>query len=79
MSKTLLKAFDKQGVKTFLNTKCENFRVGKDSVKVDLVEGDKKTEVEAEVRHQRLPPTERTPDHEETSPIAAERTVTARP
>ncbi len=49
VSKSLLKSFDKQGIKTFLNTKCENFRVGKDSVKVDLVEGDKKTEVEAEV------------------------------
>jgi len=31
------------------NTKCENFRVGKNSVKVDLVAGDQKTEVEAEV------------------------------
>ena len=49
VSKTLLKSFDKQGIKTHLNTKCENFRVGADSVKVDLVEGDKKTEVEAEV------------------------------
>jgi dihydrolipoamide dehydrogenase len=49
ISKGLLRSFDKQGIKTHLNTKCENFRVGKDSVKVDLVEGDKKTEVEAEV------------------------------
>lgn len=49
VAKTLQKSFDKQGVKTFLNTKCENFRVGKKSVKVDLVEGGKKTEVEADV------------------------------
>lgn len=49
VSKTLHKAFDKQGVKTFVNTKCENFRVGKNSVKVDLVTGDSKIEVEAEV------------------------------
>jgi dihydrolipoamide dehydrogenase len=33
-----------------VNTKCENFRVGKaSSVKVDLVTGDKKTEVEADL------------------------------
>ena len=49
VSKTLHRSFEKQGLTIHLNTKCENFRVGKDSVKVDLVEGDKKTEVEAEV------------------------------
>ncbi len=49
VAKTLHRAFDKQGVKTFINTKCENFRVGKNSVKVDLITGDKKEEVEAEV------------------------------
>jgi dihydrolipoamide dehydrogenase len=49
VSKTLHRAFDKQGVKTFVNTKCENFKVGKDSVKVDLVTGDNRTTVEAEV------------------------------
>jgi dihydrolipoamide dehydrogenase len=49
VSKTLTRAFEKQGVALHVNTKCENFRVGKDSVKVDLVAGDKKTEVEAEM------------------------------
>ncbi len=49
VSKTLARSFEKQGVALHLNTKCENFRVGKDLVKVDLVAGDKKTEVEAEV------------------------------
>ncbi|MFH1496740.1 MAG: dihydrolipoyl dehydrogenase [Verrucomicrobiota bacterium] len=49
VAKTLHRAFDKQGIKTYLNTKCENFRVGKNSVKVDLVTGDKTEEVEAEV------------------------------
>lgn len=48
VSKVLQRAFDKQGVTTFLNTKCENFRVGTKSVKVDLITGDKKQEVEAE-------------------------------
>jgi dihydrolipoamide dehydrogenase len=32
-----------------VDTKCENFRVGKGSVKVDLVKGDQRTEVEAEL------------------------------
>ncbi|PTY04704.1 dihydrolipoyl dehydrogenase [Opitutaceae bacterium EW11] len=49
VSKTLTRAFDKQGIKSYVNTKCENFRVGKDSVKVDLVQGETRTEVEAEV------------------------------
>jgi dihydrolipoamide dehydrogenase len=49
VSKTLHKAFEKQGIAVHLGTKCENFRIGKDSVKVDLVAGDKKTEVEAEL------------------------------
>ena len=49
VSKTLARSFEKQGIALHVNTKCENFRVGKDSVKVDLVAGDKKTEVEAEV------------------------------
>src|SRR5690606_5794872 len=49
VSKTLHLAFVKQGIKLRVDTKCENFRVGKNSVKVDLVSGDKKTEVEAEV------------------------------
>jgi dihydrolipoamide dehydrogenase len=49
ISKTLHRALEKQGITIFTGTKCENFRVGKDSVKVDLVTGDKKQEVEAEV------------------------------
>ena len=49
IARTLNRAFDKQGIATHVNTKCENFRVGKDNVKVDLIAGDKKTEVEAEV------------------------------
>ncbi len=49
VSKAVHRAFDKQGIKVHVNTKCENFRVGKDSVKLDLVEGEKKTELEAEV------------------------------
>ena len=49
ISKTLHRSLEKQGIKIHLNTKCENFRVGKSSVKVDLLAGDQKTEVEAEV------------------------------
>ena len=49
ISKTLRRALEKQGITILTETKCENFRVGKDSVKVDLVTGDKKQEVEAEV------------------------------
>jgi len=49
VAKTLAKSFEKQGVALHTNTKCENFRVGEGSVKVDLVTGEKKTEVEAEV------------------------------
>jgi len=49
ISKTLSRSFEKQGITMHVNTKCENFRVGKNSVKVDLVAGESKTEVEAEV------------------------------
>ena len=49
VSKTLHRAFEKQGIAIHLGTKCENIRVGKDAVKVDLVAGDQKTEVEAEL------------------------------
>ncbi len=49
VSKTLHRAFEKQGIAVHLGTKCENFRVGKNSVKVDLVAGDTRTEVEAEL------------------------------
>ncbi|MDE3084790.1 MAG: dihydrolipoyl dehydrogenase [Verrucomicrobiota bacterium] len=48
ISKTLRRSFEKQGIAIHAGTKVENIRVGKDSVKVDLVAGDKKTEVEAE-------------------------------
>ncbi len=49
ISKTLQRSFEKQGVKIRTGTKCENFRVGENSVKVDLVKGDEKEEIEAEV------------------------------
>ena len=49
VSKTLHRAFEKQGMAVHVGTKCENFRVGKDSVKLDLILGDKKTELEAEL------------------------------
>jgi dihydrolipoamide dehydrogenase len=48
-SKAVHRSFEKQGVKVLVDTKCENFRVGKDSVKVDLVTGDKRVEVESDV------------------------------
>ena len=49
VAKLLHRSFEKQGITVHVNTKCENFRVGKKSVKLDLVAGDKKTEVEADV------------------------------
>jgi len=49
ISKTLQRSLEKQGITILTGTKCENFRVGPASVKVDLVTGDKKQEVEAEV------------------------------
>jgi dihydrolipoamide dehydrogenase len=49
VSKTLRRSFEKQGIDLQVGTKVENVRVGKNSVKVDLVAGDQKTEVEAEV------------------------------
>lgn len=49
VSKLLHRSFEKQGIVVHVDTKCENFRVGKKSVKLDLVVGDKKTELEAEV------------------------------
>ncbi|HXN35402.1 MAG TPA: dihydrolipoyl dehydrogenase [Opitutaceae bacterium] len=48
VSRTLHRAFEKQGIAVHTGTKCENFRVGKGSVKVDLVAGDAKSSVEAE-------------------------------
>jgi len=49
VAKTLQRSFEKQGIAVHTGTKCENFRVSAESVKVDLIAGDKKTEVEAEV------------------------------
>jgi dihydrolipoamide dehydrogenase len=49
VAKTLHRSLEKQGIVIHTDTKCENFRIGKDSVKVDLVKGDAKTEVEGEV------------------------------
>ncbi len=49
VSKLLHRSFEKQGIEVHVDTKCENFQVGKKSVKLDLVVGDKKTEIEADV------------------------------
>jgi len=49
VSKALHRSFEKQGIGLQVGTKVENIRVGKSSVTVDLVAGDKKIEVEAEV------------------------------
>jgi dihydrolipoamide dehydrogenase len=45
----LHRSFEKQGIVIHTGTKCESFRVGKKSVKLDLVTGDKSTEFEADV------------------------------
>jgi len=49
VAKTLHRSFEKQGIVIHVGTKCENFQVGPGSVKVDLVAGDTKTTVEADV------------------------------
>lgn len=49
IAKTLHRAFEKQGIAIRTGTKCENFRVGKNSVKVNLVKDGQTEEVEAEV------------------------------
>jgi dihydrolipoamide dehydrogenase len=49
VSKTLQRSFEKQGIALHVGTKCENFRIGKTSVKVDLVAGETKTTAEADV------------------------------
>ena len=49
VSKTLHRAFEKQGITVHVGTKCENFKVGKSSVKVDLVAGETRTTVEADL------------------------------
>jgi dihydrolipoamide dehydrogenase len=49
VSKLLHRSFEKQGITVLTGTKCENFRVGKTSVKIDLITGESRQEVEAEV------------------------------
>ncbi|HRI83619.1 MAG TPA: FAD-dependent oxidoreductase, partial [Opitutaceae bacterium] len=49
VAKVLQRSFEKQGVTVHVNTKCENFAVGKNAVKLDLVAGDRRTAIEAEV------------------------------
>jgi len=49
VSRTLQRSFEKQGIIMHTGTKCENFRVGKGSVKVDLVCGDAKSTIEVDV------------------------------
>lgn len=48
VAKLLHRAFEKQGIKIHTGTKVEDIRVGKDSVKLNLVKGDKTEEVEVE-------------------------------
>jgi dihydrolipoamide dehydrogenase len=49
IAKTLHRSFEKQGITLHVGTRCENFRVGKKSVRADLVAGDARTAVEADV------------------------------
>ncbi len=48
VAKLLHRSFEKQGIAIHTATKCENFRVGKNSVKVNLVKDGKAEEIEAE-------------------------------
>jgi dihydrolipoamide dehydrogenase len=48
VSKALHRSFEKQGIVVRTNTRCENFRVGRDGVKLDLLQEGKKEEAEAE-------------------------------
>jgi dihydrolipoamide dehydrogenase len=48
VSKVLHRAFEKQGIVIKTGTKCENFRVGKDSVKLNLVKDGQTEEIEVE-------------------------------
>ena len=48
MARTLHRSFEKQGIAIHVGTKCENFRVGAGSVKVNLVKDGKSEEIEAE-------------------------------
>jgi dihydrolipoamide dehydrogenase len=49
VAKTLARSFEKQGIVLHVGTRCENFQVGKTSVKVDLVVGEARTTVEADL------------------------------
>ncbi len=49
IGKTLHRSFEKQGITIHTGTKCENFKVGKKSVKAELVAGDVRTPIEADV------------------------------
>ncbi len=48
VAKLLHRSFEKQGIAVHVGTKCENFRVGKNSVKLNLVKDGKSEEIEAE-------------------------------
>ncbi|HMD60403.1 MAG TPA: dihydrolipoyl dehydrogenase [Opitutaceae bacterium] len=48
VSRTLRRALEKQGITIHAGTKCEDFRVGKKSVRADLVAGETRTPVEAD-------------------------------
>jgi dihydrolipoamide dehydrogenase len=48
ISATLDRSFKKQGIKTYAKTRVENLEVGKNSVKMDLVKGDKRQTLEVE-------------------------------
>ena len=48
VSRLLQRALEKQGITIHTATKCENFRVGKNSVKLNLVKDGKTEEIEAE-------------------------------
>lgn len=48
VAKVLSRAFTKQGIEQHVGTKVENIKVGKKSVKLDLVAGDKSTPLEVE-------------------------------
>lgn len=48
VSQTLKRSFEKQGIAIYTNTKAENVQVGSNSVKMELVNADKKTALEVD-------------------------------
>lgn len=48
ISDALARSFKKQGIKVHTSTKVENIKVGKNSVKLDLVKGDKRDSLEVD-------------------------------